>query len=185
MGEESNSHSQVSFSILEVNGIDLVRHRGGANLTSDIFLGEIAQRNVHPHVSSEVNQDGIGMGKCETLLSDRIVRFNLGGVWVPFKPKTANKSLGNVNPVLVWEGDKVCIEVASGAIELATGSYLLEVLDLVLKSVGKVCNLFAHCRRCGTLSMGSAEHWDIREFASQCSQLLLKASHLREDDILE
>ena len=57
--EDGVGQSKVTFSILEHDGIDLVRHCGGANFTFDGPLFEVVQRAITPDISCKVNQDGV------------------------------------------------------------------------------------------------------------------------------
>ena len=107
-----------------------MRHGGGTNLTSHILLCEIAKRDVGPHVSAEVDQDGVHMGQGQTELSLGVVSLDLGSVGVPLDSQTLYKLLRNCQPLLVLERELVSIEVTGGAIELALGDSLLEVVDL-------------------------------------------------------
>jgi len=51
VGEQADRHAQVTFGILEVNGVDLVGHGGAADFAGHVFLSKVAKRNVHPHVA--------------------------------------------------------------------------------------------------------------------------------------
>ena len=51
------AETEVAFGVLEVDGIDFVRHGGGAYFTGDGLLTEEAHGDVGPDVAVEVDED--------------------------------------------------------------------------------------------------------------------------------
>lgn len=70
MGKHRIGHAEVTFCVFEVDGVDFVRHGGGADLPSYGCLLEITQRYVCPHISGEIYQDRVYVGKGKTEFSD-------------------------------------------------------------------------------------------------------------------
>lgn len=77
------------------------------------------------------------------------------------------------------------IKISGRAVELATRSDGLEMLDLVLKSVGEVCNFFAHGGGRGALSVRPTQHWHVCQLTSQRRKLFLKTPHLWQNHLLK
>jgi hypothetical protein len=62
------------------------------HFTGDGFLLEVVQRNVAPHVTIEVDQDGVEARDAVKQLSDIVVRFNLRGIRVPLNTQEVTNS---------------------------------------------------------------------------------------------
>ena len=56
-------------------------------------MGEIAEGDIHPHISAEVDQDGIDMREGQAQLSNRVMWLNLGGVAIPLNPEISDEFL--------------------------------------------------------------------------------------------
>ena len=110
--------------------------------------------------------------------------LNLSCVGIPSDSKAFNKPFRNSNPFFVREGNHVRIKIADCAIEFARGHNLLQLCDLAVKAVSKVCNLLAHCRWCGSLAMGAGHHGHTRQFDCHLSERALKIVKLRKHHIL-
>ncbi len=72
------------------------------------------------------------------------MRFDLCRVWVPLDSKLLHEALRYLNPILLWEGYFVSVQVSSSSIKLALGDDPLQVLDLQLQSVSVVGDFFTH-----------------------------------------
>ena len=70
-----------------------MRHGRGTDLSCYVSLGEIAEGDIHPHISAEVDQDSIDMREGQAQLSDRVVWLNLGGVTIPLDPEISDEFL--------------------------------------------------------------------------------------------
>ena len=84
------------------------------------------------------------MGQRQTLLSDRIVWFNLRRVWVPLNAETLDKFLRDLNPIFVGVSNKMGVKVASCSIELSVGNDAFKVANLLLQSKCDVGNFLSH-----------------------------------------
>ena len=68
---------EVALGVLEVDRVDLVRHRRRADLALLHPLPEVAERDVAPDVAVEVDQDGVGAGDRVEELGHVVVRLDL------------------------------------------------------------------------------------------------------------
>lgn len=85
--------------------------------------------------------------------------LNLCGVGVEFESQsTLHEGLGDAYPVEGGEGEVVCVVVANSAIELASDAYLLEVMDLIGQSIGKVGEFLAESGGGCGLSVSVRQH---------------------------
>ena len=77
------------------------------------------------------------------------------------------------------------VQVPCCPVELTSRLDSFEIVYLNFESVSIVGELFPHCGRGGTLSMGPAQHWDVTQL-SRCfkGERLLKAFELREQHII-
>lgn len=178
MSEQWDCHTQVSFSIFEINRVYFMWHSWRTNFTLNILLSEVSKWNIRPHISTEVNKDSIDMCQSKWNISYRVMWFNLSCIWVPIKIHAWYEILTNGQPIFFWKCYHVCIEVTSCSIELASRLYLFKSFNLNMQSVGKIGYFFTHSWWCGTLSMCSAKHWDIAQFNSELCKFILKAFEL-------
>ena len=158
MGQKRIGHTQIAFGILEIDGVDLVRHGGGADLTLDHTLFEIAQRNVAPHVAREIEQHRVGAHQGVTVFGDPIVGFDLRGVVVRLQTQSGNEAGAQAGPVDIRERGHVGIEISDGTVHLAEDDHGLQGGALAHKTrlhVGKF--LPDRGRGCG-LAMGACQH---------------------------
>ena len=88
MLEHGVGQTQIAFRIFKVNGVDLVRHGGRANLTRFQALLEIAQAHISPNVARQINQDGVGARNGVKQLGHVIVRLNLYAVGLERQAQT-------------------------------------------------------------------------------------------------
>lgn len=109
MCKETNRHTEVALSILEINWVDLVGHSRRANFSFDILLREIAKTNIHPHIPGEIYHDCIGKREAQRKFGDGVVRLDLRCVWVPSDTHALNEALRNVNPVPLRVSNHVSI----------------------------------------------------------------------------
>ena len=70
-----------------------MRHSRGTDLSCYVSLGEIAEGDIHPHISAEVDHDGIDVREGQAQLSNRVMRLNLGGVAIPLNPEISDEFL--------------------------------------------------------------------------------------------
>ena len=78
--------TEIAFGILEVNGVHLMWHRRGANLTLHGALLEISHRHVHPHVAIKVEKHRVPTCNSIEKLRDTVMRLTLRGETVLTKP---------------------------------------------------------------------------------------------------
>ena len=80
-------HLEVGLGVLETDGVDLVRHRRRADGPLPADLGEVAHRDVGPHILRQPVQDPIEARDIGIELGLPIVALDLGGQRVPLQPK--------------------------------------------------------------------------------------------------
>ena len=74
--------AEVAFGVLEVDRVDLVRHRARADSRRRCLLREVAEADVAPGVARPVDQDRVAALDRVEQLGDRVVRLDLGRVGV-------------------------------------------------------------------------------------------------------
>src|SRR6185312_11860332 len=62
MPEQRVRDAEIALGVLEVDWIDLVRHRRGADLARDRSLFQIAEGDVTPRIATEVDEDHVRGG---------------------------------------------------------------------------------------------------------------------------
>src|SRR5690606_36342641 len=121
-GEERQQRvrdAQVAFGVLELDRIDLVRHRRGADLARDDARPEVAETDVTPDVPAQVDQHGVEARERLTVLRDPVVRLDLGRVSGRLEPERGHEPFADAEPVRVRIGGDVRVEVADRTVELA------------------------------------------------------------------
>ena len=56
MGQQRISYAKIAFSILKINGVDLVWHCRAAYLASLDTLTEVVHRDIGPYITAKVYQ---------------------------------------------------------------------------------------------------------------------------------
>ena len=64
VGEQCVGHAEVALGVLEVDGVDLMRHCAAAYLSGFHALAEIAHGDILPYVAVEVDDDGGYAAQC-------------------------------------------------------------------------------------------------------------------------
>ncbi len=141
--EDRVGQAQVALGVLEVDGIDLVRHGGGAHLAGHGALLEVAQGDVAPEVPVQVDQDGVEAAQDVEQLRHAVVGFDLGGVGVPAQPQGLDEAAAERFPVHLRVGTEVGVVVAHGAVHLAHEHGVAQLLALAGQAVGAVGQLLA------------------------------------------
>ena len=144
-----------------------MRHSWWTNLTGHILLLEVSKRNVHPHISGEIDQNRIGQDEGETDFRYCIMWLNLRSIRVPANTHSFYKLFWNIKPVQIWVSNLVSVQVSCGSVELAENYNFINPVDLPLESISIICEFFSDCAWSGTLSVGSAHDWDVCVFGGQ------------------
>lgn len=119
MLEHCISHSQITFSILKIDWIYLMRHCGRPYLSFHISLLEISKRDIPPHVPRKIYQNCIGKGNNERYLCYGIMGLNLSCVRVPLNSQTFHKLLRQSNPIFIWVSNFMSIQVTHSPIKFS------------------------------------------------------------------
>ena len=135
-----------------------MRHGGGAHFAFHGALLEVAQGNVAPDVTIEVQQDGVETHQCVEVFGDAVVRFDLGGEGVEGEPQAFHKAACEGFPVHVWVGGQVGIVVPHGAIDFAEQFHGGELVALALQASDYVGHFLPHGGGGGGLTMGARQH---------------------------
>ena len=93
--------------------------RGGARLSRNDLLLEVAFGDVAPHVTAEVEQNGVAPADGVEELGDAVVRLDLRHVLVPLEAERGDELLRKGRPVRVRAGHQVRLVRARGAGDLA------------------------------------------------------------------
>src|SRR5205809_7898500 len=99
MPQQRVCDSEIALGILEVDGIDLVRHGRGADLAGPGLLPEITQRDVAPQIAVEIEEHGIGARDRVELLGEAVVRLDLDGVRIEFEAERLDERTREALPI--------------------------------------------------------------------------------------
>ena len=117
--EQCIGEAEVALCILEVDRVDLVRHRRRTDFPGLEHLAEVAERNVAPDVAREVDQYRVRAAYRIADLGDAVVWFDLRRVRVEHQAKVLDEASCKRWPVDFGVGGHVCVVVADRAIDLA------------------------------------------------------------------
>ena len=184
MLENRVGQAKVALGVLEVDGIDLVGHGGGADFAGHGFLLEVAQGNITPYVPVEIHEYGVETGEAIEQLGHVIVGFYLGGVGVPLQSQGGDKLLGIGLPVDVRVGAEVSIVVAHRAIDLAEVLHALKLAHLPLQARDDVGYFLAHGGGAGGLAVGARQHRGGGALVGERDQGVDNLAHRRQQDFL-
>ena len=174
--------TDVAFGVLEVDRVDLVRHGRRAGLAFDFALCEVVDRDVTPHVTIEVEQYLIESKDCVKQLRHVVVRLDLRRQRVDAQSQPIDEAARHIRPIDLGVGDKVCVVVAHGAVELTQQPYRRSGCALCDQPRADVLQLFAQCRRRCRLAMGASEHRHVVGFGGERCDLVDQCLHLGEQD---
>ena len=111
-------HAQVAFGILEIYGVDLVRHCRRTDLAGHHLLAEILHRDVCPDVAGKINKDGVDARQAVENGSQIVVMLYLcGGPGVRQTKLFLYETVGESLPVYRRIGHVMGIHIAGGAAE--------------------------------------------------------------------
>ena len=167
VAEHGAGEPEVALGVLEVDRVDLVRHRRRADLAGDGALRQVAERDVAPDVAAQVDQDGVEAGGRVEQLGDAVVRLDLRRVRVVDEPEGGDEARGHVRPVDVGVGDDVGVEVADRAVDLAEELGLGERASLAAHAVHDVRELLAERGRARGLAVRAREEGDVGRVAGE------------------
>ncbi len=184
MVEQGVGQPQVAFRVFEVNGVDLVRHGGGADFAGNGFLLEETEGNVAPHVTVEIDQRRIKAHEDMEVFGHPVVRFDLNGVGVPCQSQRAHELLGQLVPVDVRVGGQVGVVVAHGTIDLAHDLYVAQLFGLACQTIGHIGEFLAHGSGGSRLPVGARQHGDVGHGLGHVRQRIHQCVHLRHQHLL-
>ena len=85
MIEQGIRDAKVTLCIFKIDRIDFMGHGGRAHFSLNHSLLEIAQRNIRPGISAEIDEDLVRSCDGVEVLGHVIVRLDLCGVGIPLK----------------------------------------------------------------------------------------------------
>ncbi len=157
--EQRVGQAEVAFGILEVDRVDLVRHRRRADLAGARLLPEVAQRDVAPGVAAPVDQHRVAARNGVEQLGHRVVRLDLGRVGVEGQPQPLLDDVaGEALPVEVGPGRQVRVVVADRAVHLGQQPHAVDALARRDQAGDDVGELLADRRRACRLAVRAREH---------------------------
>ena len=118
--------AEVAFRIFEIDGVDLVRHGRGTDFARHGALAQVAEGNVAPAVTREIDENGVDGGKRVAVLAYPVVRFDLRGVLVQDQALRLDESAADRGPVDLRQRRDMRVVVADGAIPLREDFHLVE-----------------------------------------------------------
>ena len=117
--EQGVADLEVGLGVLEADRVDLVRHVVEPDRALAAHLGEVAHRDVGPHVGAEVVQHPVEARDVGVELGLPVVALDLGGERVPGEAEALDERPADLRPVGVRHGGDVGAVGAGGAVELA------------------------------------------------------------------
>ena len=186
VAQQCVGQAQVAFGVLEVDGVDLVRHGAGANLAGLQALLEVAQAHIAPDVAREVYQNGVGARHGIKQLGHVVVRLDLDAVGLEGEAQA--HGLGGFNhvftesfPVEIGPGRQVGVVIAHRAIHFGHDLHSGNALDHSLQAHHHVGQFLADSGGAGGLAMGAAEHghasMQVRHLAQLADDAVQSGQH--------
>ena len=158
VAQERVGEPEIALGILEVDRVDLVRHRRRADLALLRLLPEVAERDVAPEVAVEVEQDRVGARDRVEQLGDAVVRLDLRRVRIELEAEPVDDLRRQALPVDVRVRDDVGVVVADRAVHLALDRHVADRRDLPREAREDVRHLLAERRRRRRLAVRAREH---------------------------
>ena len=184
MREERVREAEVALAVLEVDGVHLVRHGGGADLARHDALPEVAHRNVLPGVAVEAKQHRIEARRRVEELRQPVVRLDLRRVRVIGQAEARlDERARRGGPVSARVGGEVRLEAARGAVELAERRHVAHLARLAREPEGEVRPLLAHGRRRRGLAVRARQHGHVRESLGRVRAARYEAEHRGQHDL--
>ena len=153
------SHAEVALRVLEVDGVHLVRHCRRAYFACLDLLLEVFHRYVHPEVAVEVDDDCVDAAHCVEHRTEAVVVGDLCSELLALQSELlAHEAVAERLPVVLGVGYVVSVVVAGSTAELSGEAALLQLAQLLLKTIYEHHHLLAQtCGRSG-LSVCLCEH---------------------------
>src|SRR3546814_19458186 len=89
--------AEVAFGILEVDRVDLVRHRRAANFAGNGALLEVADRDIAPDIAAEADEDRVEARQRMKIFGDVVVRLDLRGRRALRDAKCGDEKIGRAS----------------------------------------------------------------------------------------
>ena len=128
----------------------------------------MVQRDVTPHVTIEIDQNGVEASDAVKQFRDIVVRLNLGGVRVPLNAQRGHERFAELMPVHFRVGSDVGVVVTYRTVDFTQNLDLLQLTILTFHTVRHVCHLFTHRGGSGRLTVGTGQQRNITIFDRQC-----------------
>ena len=119
VAEQGVGDAEVAFRVLEVDGIDLVRHGGGAGLARHLALPEVVDGDVGPDVAHQVQQHGVEAHEGVEQRRQAVVGLYLGGQGIVGQAESGDEPFADGGPIDVRIGRCMGVEVADRTVQLA------------------------------------------------------------------
>ena len=159
MIQQRVGHSQIAFGVLEVDGVDLVRHGRGTDFAGHGSLTEIADGDVAPKIAAEIQQHGVGPHHRVEKFRHVVVRLDLNGIGVPVQPQIlGHEAAGKLLPIQFRVCRQMGVVVADRAVDLAQQRHRRQLRPLTFETIGDIGHLLAERGRRGRLAMSPRQH---------------------------
>ena len=182
--QQGIGQAQVAFGVLEVDGVDLVRHGGGTHFAGLELLGEVADGDVAPDVAAQVQQHGVEAHQGVEEIGHVVVRLDLGGKRVEGEAQPAfNDLLREGGPVHVGVGGQVGVVVAHGAVHLAQDGHAGDAGACLLHALHDVGDFLAQGGGRCRLAVGARQHGQGGVLMRHAAQGVDDGVDGRQDDL--
>ena len=167
VGQQRVGDAEIALGVLEIDGVDLVRHGGRARLPGDGALAEIIDGDVSPCITIEIEQHLVEAHERVEQFGDVVVRLDLRGQRVGIEAQPADKGAAHRRPVDLWIGRNMGIEIAHGAVDLAAQDNLRDRTARPGQPLGVHAQFLGQGGRRGRLPVGSCQHGQAAGFLGQ------------------
>jgi hypothetical protein len=150
--------TEVAFGVLEVDRIDLVRHRRRPDLAFLDALAEVTEGDVAPNVAIEIDEHRVGARDRIEQLGHVVVRLDLRRVGIELEPEARHHPGSKVLPFDIRISDDVRVVIADGTVRLPLEGHALDRCDLALEARVDVGHLLAKRGRRRRLAVRARQH---------------------------
>jgi len=154
VGEQGVGNTKVSLRILEVDGVDLMRHGRRSDLTLDHLQLQQISHDVHPHVPTVTEQNRVESGEMVAQFRLVIVALDLRAESLVGQAEFGNVPLSERRPVHIGVRDGMRVEIAGSAVDFAHEFDVLNFFDMVVQTVLEHLHFFSKGRGGGGLAVG-------------------------------
>ena len=159
-------------------------HGRGTDFAVLQSLLKVAQRDVTPNVTVQIQQHCIGTRNGIKKRSHPIMRLNLNRVGVLFKAQLSQHLTAEIGPINIRVGAQMRAVIACRAVKLGQGFDRFDRLNAKRQTVAYVCKLFTQCCGCRRLTVRARQHRLLRMLKRQTTYLRQQRIECRHHNLV-